>query len=608
MVEKLETKGLGAKSNTKRKYTEAEFKCVLSSFRQWDDFEHKIQFVLMTIWSYHLIHRIDDTCHFKMGAPHGSVEFPFTIKTRTTWSKNVTSMQNCQDQVLLGSDESNSYVQLWLSIYLELYLADHPSSKFLFTDKTDEEKAPLNLKQRYRSRINKVVWKTEEFQALADETGDEAKQGVGTHSTRKYASTLAKLMGADDSQVEHRGRWVGETGRRVCSRVYISSTDTYTDAFVASLLCKGGAIRYELQEDLLVTDNWLYMNVIPHIYARFHADNRFCRVMALCYLWAVFDPENSEYLPAVDVDRIKTAFASTYGAAAVEVNPVKKIKISVVKINGTLDIVDIDTDRAPGTTAGASAVNPVSPAGIGNSHEMLGYLQRMERSLAGELQSVRVEQAASRKWMGEQIDKVITNQRRFGGTIGQALNRQSQQRQARNRSHAAAVATQRAAGAFGPTQEIVRRVNRLVTPERDVVHQGQEATRTARATNAPVRLGINPHAKLAGNPRSLHEYWEEFMFGIGDNKAAKDFTTDKVNGQGASFKNKYSRRLKIWRLQSYLINCGFNIEAANGRIVEVYGTDKPTPLQMIITRDQKNSNFPFVGQQRFNPRIVVNTG
>ena len=96
------------------------------------------------------------------------------------------------------------------------------------------------------------------------------------------------------------------------------------------------------------------------------------------------------------------------------------------------------------------------------------------------------------------------------------------------------------------------------------------------------------------------------MFGIGDNKPAKDFTTNEVNGQGASFKNKYSRCSKIWRIQRYLINCGFNVEAANGRLVEVYGTDKPTPLCMIVQRDQKNPNYPFVGSQRFNPRLVIN--
>ena len=117
---------------------------------------------------------------------------------------------------------------------------------------------------------------------------------------------------------------------------------------------------------------------------------------------------------------------------------------------------------------------------------------------------------------------------------------------------------------------------------------------------------------MIDKPRSLYELWEEYWFGIGDNKAAKDFTTDDRNGLGKPFANKYSRRNRIWRIQHYLINCGLDIHAANRRIKDVYGTDRITSLIHIIDRDQKNPNYPFIGsprnRQRFNPRIVVNMG
>ncbi len=96
------------------------------------------------------------------------------------------------------------------------------------------------------------------------------------------------------------------------------------------------------------------------------------------------------------------------------------------------------------------------------------------------------------------------------------------------------------------------------------------------------------------------------MFGVGENKAAKDFSRDEINGQGHPFKNKYWRRMKIWRLQGYLMNHGFTLEAANGKIQDVYGTEKITPLIVVITRHQKNPNYPFIGQQRFHPRLVIN--
>ena len=582
-VEALETRGLGTPTNVKRKYSTAEFNKVLSLFRERPDFEHRVRYPMMAVWSYHLIHRIDDTCHFKVEAPHGNVDFPFTIKTRTKWSKNVRSMKNCPDQILLGSECSKTCALLWLSIYLETFLGDYPNAKYLFSSNTDD-KAPKNVKQQLRGRLKKVVWTHPAFIELADETGDEAALGVGTHSNRKYASTLAQRMGAERLQVEYRGRWVGEAGRNVCSRVYIHADDTYTDAFVASLLCVGGAVKYELEDAFIVTDNWLYVECVPNIRKRFEKDARFCRVMALSYLWAVFDQETADYLNPVDVDRVRTNFQRLHGP--VDSNPVKKTKIAVVKINGSLDIVELDSARqASGDQQGA----PSTPGTLaGNTNEILGYMQRMERSVVGELQAIRAEQSGYRRWVSDQFDRMVRNQRRFGGTIGQALSRQDPARQARNRLHEAAVTGQRRAA--------------LVTPQREQVRANEN-----RATTRAVRLGIHPTAKLATNLRSLHEFWEEFMFGVGENKPAKNFTTDEVNGQGNSFKNKYSRRMKIWRIQKYLINCGMNIEAANGRIVEVYGTDKPTPLMLIIQNDQKNPNYPFIGRQRFRPRLVVNT-
>ena len=124
----------------------------------------------------------------------------------------------------------------------------------------------------------------------------------------------------------------------------------------------------------------------------------------------------------------------------------------------------------------------------------------------------------------------------------------------------------------------------------------------------PVRYNPSPNAKLAKGLRNLTEFWEEYVFGIGDNKPAKDFDKDDRNGQTKPFKTQYtSGRNKIWRLQAYLVNVGYTPEAANARIVEVYGTATPTLIITIIEREQKNPNFPFIGKQRFNPRFIVNT-
>ena len=69
--------------------------------------------------------------------------------------------------------------------------------------------------------------------------------------------------------------------------------------------------------------------------------------------------------------------------------------------------------------------------------------------------------------------------------------------------------------------------------------------------------------------------------------------------------NKYSKRNKIWQLQAYLVGVGYTIEAANQKIIDVYRTDKPTPIIAIIIDEQKNPNYPFIKQHRINPRFIV---
>ena len=85
--------------------------------------------------------------------------------------------------------------------------------------------------------------------------------------------------------------------------------------------------------------------------------------------------------------------------------------------------------------------------------------------------------------------------------------------------------------------------------------------------------------------------WEEYAFGVGEYIAAKDFTTDDLNGQGKAFAVMYGRRNWIWRIQAYPMRVSYTIEAANSRIVEVYGSDKITPLSIIIKNDQKQQDF-----------------
>jgi hypothetical protein len=89
-----------------------------------------------------------------VSAPHGNPEFPFTIKTRTKWSKNVRSFKNCPDQIILGSKLWSDCILLHLAWYLEQWLGRNvPTVKFLWTAGEDEEKDPKHIKATYKKIV-----------------------------------------------------------------------------------------------------------------------------------------------------------------------------------------------------------------------------------------------------------------------------------------------------------------------------------------------------------------------------------------------------------------------------------------------------------------------
>jgi len=161
-VEQKETCGLGKKANDKGACSDDEFNKVLGLFRQEEDFDHKWKYPMMTFWSNHLIHRLDDTCHFKVNDPHGCVAHDFALMTKTRWSKNVRSQKHCPDQIVLASDNWKSCVVLSLANCLEMYLEQHPTASHMFTmdnriNNEGKPMGPLNVNKQHANRVKAVV-------------------------------------------------------------------------------------------------------------------------------------------------------------------------------------------------------------------------------------------------------------------------------------------------------------------------------------------------------------------------------------------------------------------------------------------------------------------
>lgn len=331
-VKKFEVRGEGVESNAKRPLKQSEFRKTIELFKmETNDWNHRWRYPMMALWQYHLIGWIDDVVHFKMEDPRGHGDYNFCLKTQVRWSKNVMEERQCPPQILLGSMDPLYCLILNFAIYLEETLARNPNQEYLFTDATTE-RAPKNLIQTYRKRLEKVVWKHEEFKSLATE---DDKEGVGTHSYRKYPSNYARGCGCTPDEIEIRGRWKTQ-GQRVVFRYSIDVKQLTIDAKVAGVLCVGGPIKYKLKAGVNLTDDWLFDNVVPNIRRRYPNDSRLCRVLATALLYGALDPQiGEELLPPSLRERITTAYVPTHPETA---QPVVRVPLTIYRIQDNLMI------------------------------------------------------------------------------------------------------------------------------------------------------------------------------------------------------------------------------------------------------------------------------
>ena len=553
-VKKFEVRGEGAPSNAKRPLKQVEFRKTITLFRACNDWVHQWRYPMMALWQYHLIGRIDDVCNFKVNDPRGHGDFDFALKTKVRWSKNVMEERQCPPQILLGAMDPLFCLLLNLAVYLEEMLCRDPNQLYLFTDSVSDN-APKNLIQTYRKRLEKVVWKNAEFKAL--EVEDDEGEGVGTHSYRKFPSNYARGCGCIPDEIEIRGRWKSQ-GQRVVFR-YIDVKQLATDAKVAGVLCVGGPIKYKFKEGVTLSDDWLFENVVPNIRRRFPNDSRLCKVLATALLFGALDNEigESNLIPDPLRDRITTAYLPTHPDIA---QPVVRVPLTIYRIQDTLMIDEMPHHGGGGAAPPAAGVAPVV-----NDQQMaqvLVNLQAVQQAVASNHQQAQESLASLRQWVLNQFRTVNGNIRAFGGTIQGAVARQDPQQATRRRQ--------------------------ATDPDRQVP-QEQEGTRPAT---------------LAKQPRTLAELWEEYQFGIGGRKPAKDWNSTERGNRMHGIKQKYYRRKMVWWTIEELIRSGNTRDQAINKIRGAYGWRcSVTQIINFIIANHQNGGHGHANLVDLTPRL-----
>jgi len=123
-----------------------------------------------------------------------------------------------------------------------------------------------------------------------------------------------------------------------------------------------------------------------------------------------------------------------------------------------------------------------------------------------------------------------------------------------------------------------RNLTVLATAATNQQNQGGVAAQHAGGDRAMMLATLMP------TPRSLHNLWQEYEFGVGGRKAAKLFSYSE---RGRS-KHKFHRRKIVWDLVSGLVRQGHTADSGIDRIYAVYGGQ--TSVSNIINglkRDKK---------------------
>ena len=537
-VKRHEVRAEGAPSQARRDISIEEFRIIISILEQYESFQTKVHLPCIFKLQFHLIARIDDTCHIATEEIRAHTLFDFALRIRLRWTKNCLEERDAPEQIVLGSMDKDVCVLVALGIFLSYSyeFTNAFNSEFLFCD-SEEEPGTVNAQAGWVLH-NKVIshddWK--QHQKQQHDIAGATKGFIGTHSFRKLATTLARLMGCSQDEVENRGRW--RNTKRISDR-YTAISLPIVDATVAGVLCIGGPCKYNIIENVAVTDDWLVGDFVPKIASKF--GNRVGAILGRSLLWALNDAECRNMIP----DNLYNRLHARYNSIKIDdkINPIEKKLVVIYPVNGQL-LIDEASKIQTTTTDGDTTITRAAVEG--NNHAST-------QALLAQNNALRIQVSDLTTVVRQQHDYVKNELSRMKGTIRRFANRPAQV------------------------------VNGFFAPRG---RQQQNDDNSNNSTHIIVDDNNIPFAStLCSKPRDLYQLWEEYEFGIGGRKPASKFST-RERGR---VKYKYHRRKVVWDKIKEMIRRGHSNHTAIDELYRTYG-ERTTVTEIInnMRRDKQN--------------------
>ena len=549
----------GKPSNARRPMKLQECVEVITRLRRKGELTLRYTIAAYFVFQFHMIAHLDDVMHFKVEDLTPNPDYPGTLKSKMCWSKNVLEERESPDQIIIGANDPSFCVILAIAMHVDYAVR---------SGKINEESTLFGINKGVASDALMKILREEGF-PLFDQ------RPLGTHSIRKFPATYARRNGCFRDDVDIRGRW--KSNKRQVD-TYIDVELPYPDAKVAGVLAIGGPIKYELKSNSGLTDEWLLQNVGGAIRQIFLEE--VALILSKALLWAIFDEDMSSLLDNELVQRVKEQVERVAGRLlATGVNPVRKVPLIISGSDGALIISEfVDYEEQEG----------------GNNSEEENNNDRDDGNRGGGASSRRIIRGGGMNT--NNADQSVSDSLAI---MTSALN--SMRRQNDDMKNQILVLKETNSAMMMQMNASIRRlamlpVSRVINTSTNVstsqiirdeneVYVLDAADNATRGRRGPIAYG----STLCKCPTSLFILWQEYEFGVGGRKPAKNFNAQ----ERGRVKFNYCLRKHFWDLMNSMIRHGYTFNVAIDKIYSVYDRrNSATKILRAIQNDAKNGGNP----------------